>query len=246
MNKEILRKIGLTDNEIEIYLALLKHGPCLVSKVVEATDINRTHCYDRMEKLIEKGLASYVIRENRKYFNAAQPKALLKYIDEKRRELDRKEIEVKRILPDLLSIHKPSEKVEVEVFKGREGSKTLLNHVLSENPSTFRVFPWTGLYSKIIPAFYFNWLKRIGRTKIKRRILTSEEKRKHIALKQKNTVVKFLPPEFNIPMSYWVYNDYTIVYIPLEEEVTLIRIKNKEVAGVNKRFFDALWKIAKR
>ena len=69
MKKQALLKIGLTGIEADIYLALLTLGPSLVSKIVEKTGINRTNIYDRLKRLIDKGLVSYVIKNNRKHFD---------------------------------------------------------------------------------------------------------------------------------------------------------------------------------
>src|SRR3989338_7520738 len=60
MNTSALRKIGLSHNEIKIYLFLLKSGSATAYNIGKKTGIYRVHVYDKIEKLIEKGLVNDV------------------------------------------------------------------------------------------------------------------------------------------------------------------------------------------
>jgi len=66
MDKEILKEIGFLDAEIEVYLTLLRLGPSLVSRIHQETGHHRTHIYDLLEKLREKGLVSTFIQSGNK------------------------------------------------------------------------------------------------------------------------------------------------------------------------------------
>ena len=88
---EVLQRIGLTKNEAKIYMALLKQGPCLVSKIVEETKLNRTHIYERLEKMLEKGLVNYVIKSGKKYFNAVKPDKLIQILEEQKLKIKNQE-----------------------------------------------------------------------------------------------------------------------------------------------------------
>ena len=101
MQEDILQKIGLTNNESKIYLALLNRRNCLVSQLVAETKLNRTHIYDRLEKLIDKGLVSYIIMSEKKYFNAVSPNKLLQMIEEEEKEILKRKKEFLSILPNV-------------------------------------------------------------------------------------------------------------------------------------------------
>ncbi len=138
VEKSLLRKIGMTDNEAEIYLTLLKMGEALASEIAAGSKISRPHVYDSINRLIEKGLASYVIKNNRKYFRGASPHKLIDYLKDKELDIKRKEKEVTEALPALLRLHKPKKpKPIVEVYEGKEGMKTILNDIIKtckDNP----------------------------------------------------------------------------------------------------------------
>ena len=80
MDISILIKAGLTNRESEAYLALLQLQEALVSEISKKTKENRTHIYDTLNSLIEKGFVSYVIKNGKKYFRAAPPEKLIEYL----------------------------------------------------------------------------------------------------------------------------------------------------------------------
>ena len=81
-----LEKVGLTKIEARVYMVLLKHGSVKAGKIAREANLNRTTTYDALKRLLEKGLASYVIQENRKYFQPVEPQRLVEFIKEKETE----------------------------------------------------------------------------------------------------------------------------------------------------------------
>ena len=59
-----LKQIGLTDNEIKVYLTLLKIGPSIVSKIAERSGLYRPYVYDTLERLQEKALVSVQLAQS--------------------------------------------------------------------------------------------------------------------------------------------------------------------------------------
>jgi sugar-specific transcriptional regulator TrmB len=62
---EKLNRAGLTGNESKVYLELLKRGSTSANKLAKNTVLDRTLAYQILNNLIEKGLASYIIKEKR-------------------------------------------------------------------------------------------------------------------------------------------------------------------------------------
>ena len=77
MDKEILQEVGLNDKEAIIYFELLKEKIANASKLAKLTKINRTTVYLELENLTRKGLVSYVIKNSKRYYQAALPEKLL-------------------------------------------------------------------------------------------------------------------------------------------------------------------------
>ncbi|MCK5266986.1 MAG: helix-turn-helix domain-containing protein, partial [Spirochaetes bacterium] len=68
MLEKSLRKFGLKDKEIKIYLTLLTLGPSSVRKIALEANINRGTGYDILKKLIEMGLVSHYEKKSYQYF----------------------------------------------------------------------------------------------------------------------------------------------------------------------------------
>ena len=66
---------------------LIKNGTSLASETALRIKISRTYIYDAIQHLIDKGLITYVIKNNRKYFTSLEPEKLGEYLDEKSAEI---------------------------------------------------------------------------------------------------------------------------------------------------------------
>jgi sugar-specific transcriptional regulator TrmB len=119
MIKETLRNLGLTQNEVEIYLTLLNSGELSVNEIGSKSGLHRQVCYDALDRLVEKGFVSYIIKDNKKFFKALNPEKILDYLDEQKQEIN-------SILPDLNAMFvTEKEETEVEVIKGKNVLRTI-------------------------------------------------------------------------------------------------------------------------
>src|SRR3989344_337750 len=64
MNEQLLEDIGLTKGEIKVYLTLLKLRETTTGKIIEEAQISSGKIYEILDKLIKKGLVSYIIKEH--------------------------------------------------------------------------------------------------------------------------------------------------------------------------------------
>jgi len=71
-----LKELGLSDNEIKIYLALLEHGILNPTQLAEKTGLHRSYIYDTLDRLLEKGIINTILINNKKNYQAIDPKVL--------------------------------------------------------------------------------------------------------------------------------------------------------------------------
>ena len=136
MELKKLEKLGLNSSEAKIYLALLDLREAQAGEISKKTQINRTTVYDSVERLIERGLVTYVIQANKKVFQAVAPEKILEIIKEQ-------EETAKEILPELESRFKASkEKEESVIYKGRKGIKIGEGYRLEYLQGTSYAFRW--------------------------------------------------------------------------------------------------------
>ena len=232
----VLRAAGLSDGESKIYLALLKLGSSTVAKITKEVKIHRTNVYDFLEKLLAKGLVNFVIKGGVKHYKATHPNKLVDYVKEK-------ENIVTTLLPDLAKLSEFSkDQLVVEVYEGVEGVKTLLNDVLREGKDKVIFGIDETMFQKRLGTFmdwYFKEEKKRGFTE---RILTKENAK--FIYKYKTAIYRYLPEESFNPTPTYVYGDNVAILI--WEPFSVIRIKSPAVADSYKKYFEILWKTAKR
>jgi len=238
INKEILKGIGLTENESEIYLILLKEGESTIYEIADHSKISRPNIYDIIKKLKEKGLVSSITKKNKKYFKSTTPENLYNILKEK-------ESNLLEILPKLKEIYETSEvKPIIEVYRGVEGLKSLMNDMLKTKKE---IWIFNGADKRYvlenIPEFYYErFLREKKKLKIKTNILYS----KNIEpIKGPGYKLKKLPEDyFAGKVSYWTYGDR--VYIGIwTKELVIIRIISDDVAKVFMNGIKLIWNTIK-
>ncbi len=246
MNTNILRKIGLTDNEIKIYIDLLKSGSSTPYEISKRTGIYRVHVYDKVEQLMSKGMVTQIYKGAKKFFQATHPSKIKQYFEDKKKELDIQEEEISLILPELEAMtNLPKEDTFVEVFKGNEGLKYFLKDIIKTGKEVLITGIDDRNYQETLPIFmkqYFRDLKNKG---IREKIITL--KRKGIFLFDKElaptTEYRFLEAtQFN-PTNTFVYGN-KVVIVTWGSPVTAVMIKNNAIAETYRNNFEHLWKIA--
>lgn len=241
MNLKGLREVGLSEKEIKVYVGLLELGQSLASKISEKTEVERTVTYHILSKLIKKGLVSYVIKENRRYFTSLEPVKLRLLLKEKEELLNED-------ISNLIKL-KPSDKssLSVEVFSGKEGFKVVMEDLLAKNKPYF-IIGYTGKSTEIAPFWYIHWNKRRVKNKIRRYLLIKKGDENLKSLRYPSTYVRIMPEKtiHQSKSSIIIYGeDKVLLFLPLSE-FHGIRIKNKETYEAYKSYFDTLWKTAKR
>ena len=230
--QEELKQAGLTENETKVYLSLIESGPNLAGRISRKTGLHRRSVYDVTEMLIKKGLIGYILKNNRRYFEASNPNRILEILQEKQDLL-------KPIVKDLLEKHKAEkEKQETNFYKGKEGLKAIfedqLNYkeilILGASPKAYEVL-----------QFYFKWYdKKRKKKKIKARIIAYDKKIKNIPLAE----IRYLPQKYESPVAVNIYGNKTAIILWAKQPI-VIAIREKEIANAYKNYFELMWKIAK-
>ncbi len=96
----ILEDIGLTRNEIKVYLALLSLGSTTSGPLIKQTGLHTSKVYDSLERLSEKGIVSHYLEDNSKHFKAVDPVRLKDFLAEKKKKITQQEAEIMKITKD--------------------------------------------------------------------------------------------------------------------------------------------------
>lgn len=238
--KEALKQAGLPENEAKVYLTLLEIGSETAGTITKRSGINRTNVYDSLERLTEKGLVSYVIQSNRKYFEATSTRRIIKYLEEKEKEIRNRKKIIKAILPELEIKRKLSkEPQEATIYKGKKGLKSVAEDVIVKRKEVL-IFGAEGKFKDIFTHYFKQWHLKRKNTKIKLKIIYNKKIKRKLPLAQ----IKYNLNLEETPATTWVYGDKTAIIVWSEQPlITLIR--SKEVAKSYKQFFSLIWKSSK-
>ena len=240
-----LERAGLLKNDRSVYLALLEIGSATVSNLARKTGLHRSYVYDILDKLIDFGLVSFTIKNNKKFFNAENPERIIGFIENRREEIEKNKEVIRRVLPKLIERQKTAlEKQEARVFIGKEGIKSILEDVLTIGEN-FVGFGAEGKFKEIYKWYFTNWQKRRMKQKISYRIIYNKRlEGKRPTKEQRLVQVRFLPEKYDFPATSIVYGNKVAILLWGESPIGFV-LESKDVVKSFLSYFEVLWGSAK-
>jgi len=246
METAILEEIGLTKSEIKVYLALLKIGSSTKKDIVKESRITPSKLYEITNKLIEKGLVSYVKKNKVLHFSAAPPEQVLDFLERKKEKIEEQAAEFNAFIPQLKSLEKHDEP-EVEVFKGWKGMRTVYQMMIRSMKKGGTNFVLGATSGEDLPAatrFFTNHHRQRIAKGINLKILLNIKDKKWgmgILDNPKYEKVRFIAHTFPSEINIWQDN---VMIIILTKVPVVTLIKSKVTADAFRSYFEMLWKQA--
>lgn len=232
--EEVLRFVGLSNNETKVYLSLIEYGSSKAGRISKITKIQRSSCYESIKNLVNKGFVSYAVIGKVKFFQATSPKRILEMIQNK-------EEAFKQVLPKLYEKHKQMKKEgQVRLFKGLKGVKTVLQDIVREGKNNF-VFGLEGQLEKRIPEYKSQFLRQLKEKNIKVKELVREGR---IGDSDNPKSTKYVPGNVVSPVVTNIYGSKIAIIIWTDDPEAII-IENKAAAESYKNYFNFMWDYAK-
>jgi sugar-specific transcriptional regulator TrmB len=110
---EKLIKVGLSNREAEVYLALLQKNEFTAPELTKITDVTRTKVYEILQNLVHKGACNESYRNGQKVYRAIKPELAIQNVISKYENEIKQDVEQRRqiavsIQGELVSIHQNS------------------------------------------------------------------------------------------------------------------------------------------
>lgn len=244
----LLAKIGLSVNEAEIYLTLLRAGSMSAYEISKKTGIYRPHVYDKLDTLAKKSLVSYVQKGKKKIFSAAPPSKVMDYLKEQENDITQDIKLLNDNMQNLTALYNlPKEDTRVQVFTGIEGLKLRIDDTYLSTPAGGNVLIF-GLddskYNEALPVFLPQHFKRLKEKKIKERVITYKKKNVFMFDNQVTTY-RFLNTKQINPTNTIIYGGKVSIVI-WGTPITSIIIENKKLADTYREHFEFLWRMAEK
>jgi len=242
---EDLKRIGLTDGESRVYLALLKLGSSTVGPIVKDSGISYSKIYEVLGRLLEKGVISYTLKEKTKHFQSVAPTRLLDVLDQKEKEIIENRNQLKKIIPSLERIKDKGLLQEAEIFLGIKGLRTAYEILLEEVTKEDLLFFYLHdeKYAEKMDFFYkqeFHYFKKL-RISLKGIANLGYKRSRFFSKPPRFVTVKFI--DFPLPSMVDIYNG-KILLVTWREDPISILIRSKEIYENYRDYFNEVWKIA--
>ncbi len=242
MDTKILEEVGFTTKESQLYVELLKIGSASATELIQKTGFHRAMVYDLLERLIEKGLAGFVIKGKKKFFEATAPRRLLEREKQKQEKLQ-------SLVKELEEFARFTEKLEVKIYKGKEGRITVFEDLLESGEKEWLVLGSSGTTAKILPYYLEQFHLRREKLGIKVKglfTLTSQAKaRAEEVRKRRFSEVRFLPASMVPPTVIQIYGDKVGLHSSKSPTPFIILIENEDIADAFRQYFKVLWNLGK-
>lgn len=240
-----LLKIGLTEGESKVYLALSELGSSTVGPIVKKSKVAYSNIYDILNRLIEKGIVSFIIKNKTKYFQAASPSNLIQYLDKKQEEITQEKEALRKILPELEKLQEAKSKQEAEVFIGKKGLRTAYEKLaqnMSKNDEMLFFYIYDEKYAEESDLFY-NSIIDLNKKTRNRGICNKNYKTSWFAKKPNYLTMRFT--DTPLPGNIDITND-KILFTCWGENIFSVLIHSKSLAESLRNYFNEMWKIAKK
>ncbi|MBI4272580.1 hypothetical protein HY621_01890 [Candidatus Uhrbacteria bacterium] len=137
-----LKELGLTENEIALYLVSLSLGPATITTLAKHMAIPRPNVYKVIGGLEKNGLAYF--SERKKYtrtFMVESPRVVRDLLKKNKEELARCDQKIVSSLPDLLTLYKQGElPTSIRILQGKEQFLQLFFQIIEEEKCESQFF----------------------------------------------------------------------------------------------------------
>ncbi len=239
MDLEIFKELGFSEREVKVYTALLELGSTTVGPIASKTKLQHSKVYQTLDKLIEKGLVSYIVVSKTKHYQASDPKEILNLIEDRKRRF-------KEVLEELEAKQKYSHSKQIAiVHEGYKSFKALFNRLADElnKGDIYWAFAFKGEYHDTQASLFLRkFHEKLKEKEIDDRVLGHFSVKKEIKKTfegNKNIKIRFTKNE--TPLGVIIIKN-KIINLIWGERPTAIEITSEQIYRQYKNFFLDIWK----
>lgn len=236
--KTVLTRLGLTETEARVYLAMLKLGPETVQHIAREAHISRTAAYEIISVLQKKGLASTYTQGKRKNFVAEDPEKLEGYFEQRLRDAQLELGSLHRIIPELRVLNHGNDKPRVRFYTGEEAVRALFRDLAASAAKELLEFTNIDVvYNTVDPKVLIEAREVADFDQIKTKVLHRG------ALRNPSPKVQYAELETHVldfNGDIWIYGN-RIAFVQFVTQAEVVIIDNQLFADTMRAMFMAIW-----
>jgi len=238
-----LQELGLTNGEISTYSALVELGSVTVGPIIDMAHISSSKVYIILEKLIQKGLVTYIIKEKTKYFQAAAPSSLMEYLEEKEKKLDKTKKNLKETILKLEKKQKTKTTDEAKIYRGYNGLKTAWSEAIKKIPDKGEYYFFSIGYGEdpYLKRFFKQLSMELKKRKIKIRGIANIKERKLYNQYYKKLGYDMRYTTLSLPSDMTVAGDSILTFVWDKKEPVVYVLQSKILFNSYLNFLKEMW-----
>ncbi|MFH0906374.1 MAG: helix-turn-helix domain-containing protein [archaeon] len=249
MDKDIFYEIGLTKSETKVYLALLELGFSTTGNIIKKSEVSSGKMYLVLDKLIQKGLATYIIKSGKKYYKASDPAKLIEYLNKKEENISNQKKKLQGIILELRSKIKEESKNYAEIYEGLSGIRTLYSFLVKKvkKEDEYLLLGAPKVANEKLEGYLLKLIDDFTKKGVKIKILYNYNVRQYGKKREKIKFVevRYMKEEYETPSWIDIVEDYVVTTNITGTPIAFL-MKNKDAAESYRKYFFMLWNKAEK
>ncbi len=243
--RDKLAPFGLTAEEAELYIFLLRSGSMRALEVSRELEIPRTNVYRAGDRLVEKALIRYTDGSRGRELAPLGPRSLEDFLARQQRELDARKRELPSVLGELVNVAANELGSRVIHYDGIEGVRQITRNSV-EASGSLKIFELSSLNA----LFDRDEAEALRRQFVERNIFIQQITNLKridawtdvIELIDRLWECRRLDPNaLHFEYELLIYDDVYAAYNFNEKDVFGIEIRSAALARTQARLFDFVW-----
>jgi len=242
----ILEDLGFSKAEIKVYVSLLELGVTKAGEVIRHTGLQNSVVHMTLQKLVEKGLASFSKHGQVKHYHATDPRNIIQWIEEKKHKFQ-------ELLPQLVAKQERVERQEAEVFEGFRGFKALCYKFIEDaEPGDEYLFFAFITKNEAIDREVYEFYREFGEDRRRRGIKikgVAHESRRELFKELNYDINQIAFVDFPTLQNVSIFRNQ-IILTPWEDKQVAFLLTSYQVAQNFRTYFYSIWdhyrKVGKR
>jgi sugar-specific transcriptional regulator TrmB len=235
----ILADIGFRDIESRVYISLLELGESTVLPIAKKSGLQRTYCYDVLQRLVDRGIASYFVKNGRRRYVAEDPIAIERLYKERGQRLS-------AVVPELRSLYaRAPGRPKVRFYEGREGLLSIYEELARTR--SYCAISSPDHIAAALGKYFLELARRLAENGAHGRELITKHAKDIPYLKHFDTEhqeFRLLPEGMRLETDMVIFND-KLALISYGRDIHAITIESQAIVSAQLAMFNLLWKAAK-
>ncbi len=249
---QVLKDLGLTDKEPDVFLALMSTpGTQPASVIAKKVKLNRVTVYKTLVKLAEMGLVTKTMKFGTMCFFVEDPdKVLENLVKQRKTEVEALSKQVLTVLPQIKTLQQQELYIpRVRFYEGIEGVKRVYEDTLVEKKPIDAFENVADIAPEIIDYLDNDYIRRRVENGIFARVMTPmnpsnktfRKKDKASLRETRFATIQAFPVEIEIN----IYGNKTAFFSYKAEEMFGVIIESRAIANSMRAVFSYCWSMAK-